>query len=302
MSILSNIGAALFFIAFILLILCIISFFKKNGKAKQYGRPTVILFMISIILITAGTTKSEHPVVEFFSTLSFILFIFFLVLAILSVIKKTGVAKKQFIITAVLFVIFVALLGISAPSSEKTTATSTKVASNNEEPKDSEQKKELEKKEADEKTQKQEDEKRLAEEQARKQEDEKRQADEQARKQQEEQKRQADEQARKQQEEQKRQADEQARKQQEEQKRQADEQARKQQEEQKRQADEQARKQQEEQKAQQAQTQPANGNTDSAYYKNCAAVRAAGKAPLHKGQPGYSSHLDRDGDGIACEK
>ncbi|MDC7775614.1 excalibur calcium-binding domain-containing protein [Bacillus cereus] len=302
MSILSNIGAALFFIAFILLILCIISFFKKNGKAKQYGRPTVILFMISIILITAGTTKSEHPVVEFFSTLSFILFIFFLVLAILSVIKKTGVAKKQFIITAVLFVIFVALLGISAPSSEKTTATSTKVASNNEEPKDSEQKKELEKKEADEKTQKQEDEKRLAEEQARKQEDEKRQADEQARKQQEEQKRQADEQARKQQEEQKRQADEQARKQQEEQKRQADEQARKQQEEQKRQADKQARKQQEEQKAQQAQTQPANGNTDSAYYKNCAAVRAAGKAPLHKGQPGYSSHLDRDGDGIACEK
>ncbi|WP_434714174.1 excalibur calcium-binding domain-containing protein [Bacillus cereus] len=302
MSILSNIGAALFFIAFILLILCIISLFKKNGKAKQYGRPTVILFMISIILITAGTTKSEHPVVEFFSTLSFILFIFFLVLAILSVIKKTGVAKKQFIITAVLFVIFVALSGISDPSSEKTTATSTKVASNNEEPKDSEQKKELEKKEADEKTQKQEDEKRLAEEQARKQEDEKRQADEQARKQQEEQKRQADEQARKQQEEQKRQADEQARKQQEEQKRQADEQARKQQEEQKRQADEQARKQQEEQKAQQAQTQPASGNTSSAYYKNCAAVRAAGKAPLYKGQPGYDSHLDRDGDGVACEK
>ncbi|KAA0755952.1 calcium-binding protein [Bacillus sp. BF2-3] len=253
MTILSNIGAALFFIAFILLILCIISFFKKNGKAKQYGRPTVILFMISIILITAGTTKSEHPVVEFFSTLSFILFIFFLVLAILSVIKKTGVAKKQFIITAVLFVIFVALSGISDPSSEKTTATSTKVASNNEEQKDSEKKKE-----ADEKTQKQEDEKRLA--------------------------------------------DEQARKQQEEQKRLADEQARKQQEEQKRQADEQARKQQEEQKAQQAQTQPASGNTSSAYYKNCAAVRAAGKAPLYKGQPGYDSHLDRDGDGVACEK
>ncbi|MDZ4468508.1 excalibur calcium-binding domain-containing protein [Bacillus cereus] len=282
MTILSNIGAALFFIAFILLILCIISFFKKNGKTKQYGRPTVILFMISIILITAGTTKSEHPVVEFFSTLSFILFIFFLVLAILSVIKKTGVAKKQFIITAVLFVIFVALSGISDPSSEKTTATSTKVASNNEEQKDSEKKKE-----ADEKTQKQEDEKRLADEQARKQEDEKRQADEQARKQQEEQKRLADEQARKQQEEQKRLADEQARKQQEEQKRQADEQA---------------RKQQEKQKAQQAQTQPASGNTSSAYYKNCAAVRAAGKAPLYKGQPGYDSHLDRDGDGVACEK
>lgn len=39
----------------------------------------------------------------------------------------------------------------------------------------------------------------------------------------------------------------------------------------------------------------------SVYYKNCAAVRAAGKAPLHRGQPGYRKALDRDGDGIACE-
>ena len=36
-------------------------------------------------------------------------------------------------------------------------------------------------------------------------------------------------------------------------------------------------------------------------YANCAAVRAAGKAPLYRGQPGYSSALDRDRDGIACE-
>ena len=36
-------------------------------------------------------------------------------------------------------------------------------------------------------------------------------------------------------------------------------------------------------------------------YANCAAVRAAGKAPLHSGDPGYSRKLDRDGDGIACE-
>ncbi|TXR70013.1 calcium-binding protein [Bacillus sp. AY18-3] len=288
MTILSNIGAALFFIAFILLILCIISFFKKNGKAKQYGRPTVILFMISILLIGMGTTKSEHPVIDFFATLSLILFIFFLVLAILSVIKKTGVAKKQFIITAILFVIFGALSSISNPSSEKTSATSKKVASNNAEQKDSDKKDEAAKKEADEKTQKQEDKKRQAEEQARKQEDEKRQAEEQARKQQEEQKRLADEQARKQQEEQKRQADEQARKQQEEQKRQADEQARKQQEEQK--------------KAQQAQTQPAVSNNSNVTYANCAAVKSAGKAPLYRDQPGYSSKLDRDGDGVACEK
>jgi hypothetical protein len=28
---------------------------------------------------------------------------------------------------------------------------------------------------------------------------------------------------------------------------------------------------------------------------------AAGAAPIHRGEPGYSSKLDRDGDGVACE-
>ncbi|WP_237163528.1 excalibur calcium-binding domain-containing protein [Paenibacillus sp. BIHB 4019] len=37
------------------------------------------------------------------------------------------------------------------------------------------------------------------------------------------------------------------------------------------------------------------------YYKNCSAVRAAGAAPLYEGDPGYSTKLDRDRDGIACE-
>lgn len=37
------------------------------------------------------------------------------------------------------------------------------------------------------------------------------------------------------------------------------------------------------------------------YYANCSAVRAAGKAPLYRGEPGYASHLDRDNDGVACE-
>jgi outer membrane biosynthesis protein TonB len=41
--------------------------------------------------------------------------------------------------------------------------------------------------------------------------------------------------------------------------------------------------------------------TEAAYYKNCDAVRAAGKAPIHRGDPGYSRKLDRDGDGIGCE-
>jgi hypothetical protein len=37
------------------------------------------------------------------------------------------------------------------------------------------------------------------------------------------------------------------------------------------------------------------------YYANCTAVRAAGAAPIHRGDPGYAPKLDRDGDGIGCE-
>lgn len=39
----------------------------------------------------------------------------------------------------------------------------------------------------------------------------------------------------------------------------------------------------------------------STYYANCTAVRNAGAAPIRIGQPGYGSHLDRDGDGVGCE-
>jgi endonuclease YncB( thermonuclease family) len=38
-----------------------------------------------------------------------------------------------------------------------------------------------------------------------------------------------------------------------------------------------------------------------ASYANCTAARAAGVTPLHRGEPGYSAKLDRDGDGVACE-
>ena len=34
---------------------------------------------------------------------------------------------------------------------------------------------------------------------------------------------------------------------------------------------------------------------------NCDAARAAGAAPLHRGDPGYRSALDGDDDGVACE-
>ncbi len=37
------------------------------------------------------------------------------------------------------------------------------------------------------------------------------------------------------------------------------------------------------------------------YYPNRAAARAAGAAPVRRGEPGYAPHLDRDNDGVACE-
>lgn len=36
-------------------------------------------------------------------------------------------------------------------------------------------------------------------------------------------------------------------------------------------------------------------------FRNCAAARAAGAAPVRRGDPGYGPHLDADGDGIGCE-
>lgn len=43
-------------------------------------------------------------------------------------------------------------------------------------------------------------------------------------------------------------------------------------------------------------------SSGSVTYKNCTAAKEAGVAPLHKGDPGYSKKLDRDGDGVACER
>ena len=54
--------------------------------------------------------------------------------------------------------------------------------------------------------------------------------------------------------------------------------------------------------AQQAQQQQAFvSQPQQGGYRNCREARAAGAAPLYRGQPGYSARLDRDGDGIACE-
>ena len=38
------------------------------------------------------------------------------------------------------------------------------------------------------------------------------------------------------------------------------------------------------------------------FYANCKEAKAAGAAPLYRGDPGYREDLDRDGDGTACEK
>lgn len=37
-------------------------------------------------------------------------------------------------------------------------------------------------------------------------------------------------------------------------------------------------------------------------YENCSEARTAGVDPLYRGEGGYDGHLDRDGDGVGCEK
>ncbi|OKK11360.1 hypothetical protein AMK16_32775 [Streptomyces sp. CB00455] len=50
---------------------------------------------------------------------------------------------------------------------------------------------------------------------------------------------------------------------------------------------------------------PDDGNADgpskAVSYRNCTDVRAADADPIRRGDPGYGRHLDRDGDGVACE-
>ncbi|MFB4162271.1 thermonuclease family protein [Alteribacillus sp. JSM 102045] len=49
-------------------------------------------------------------------------------------------------------------------------------------------------------------------------------------------------------------------------------------------------------------SEPASSSSEeNVYYENCDTVRAAGAAPVYEGDPGYDTHLDRDGDGVGCE-
>jgi Excalibur calcium-binding domain len=45
-----------------------------------------------------------------------------------------------------------------------------------------------------------------------------------------------------------------------------------------------------------------SSDVGAVYYKNCDAARAAGAAPIKRGEPGYRPALDRDNDGTACDK
>jgi hypothetical protein len=36
-------------------------------------------------------------------------------------------------------------------------------------------------------------------------------------------------------------------------------------------------------------------------FATCTAARAAGAAPVRRGDAGYGRHLDRDNDGVGCE-
>ncbi len=45
----------------------------------------------------------------------------------------------------------------------------------------------------------------------------------------------------------------------------------------------------------------ATPSESSVFYSGCREVRAAGAAPLYRGQPGYRIEMDGDNDGIACE-
>lgn len=46
---------------------------------------------------------------------------------------------------------------------------------------------------------------------------------------------------------------------------------------------------------------PARSSASGVYFRGCNEARAAGAAPLYRGQPGYRVEMDGDGDGIACE-
>lgn len=58
----------------------------------------------------------------------------------------------------------------------------------------------------------------------------------------------------------------------------------------------------EQSKKEESTQQVEQNNNQNVVYDNCKQAKQAGKAPIRQGEPGYSTKLDRDGDGIACDK
>ena len=48
-------------------------------------------------------------------------------------------------------------------------------------------------------------------------------------------------------------------------------------------------------------TYSALGGNAGGAFRNCSEARAAGAAPVRRGDAGYGRHLDRDNDGVGCE-
>lgn len=46
---------------------------------------------------------------------------------------------------------------------------------------------------------------------------------------------------------------------------------------------------------------PRSHETRPVYFADCDSARAAGAAPMRRGEPGYRLGLDRNRDGVACE-
>lgn len=46
----------------------------------------------------------------------------------------------------------------------------------------------------------------------------------------------------------------------------------------------------------------ATSSSSGRKFRSCKAARAAGYTHMRRGRPGYSTALDRDGDGVACDK
>ncbi|QUB37458.1 excalibur calcium-binding domain-containing protein [TM7 phylum sp. oral taxon 349] len=47
---------------------------------------------------------------------------------------------------------------------------------------------------------------------------------------------------------------------------------------------------------------PAQNQAAGVFFRNCKEARAAGYSNMSRGTPGYREELDRDHDGIACER